>query len=128
MTSKANADLDRMIDEALNAEERELLSAIGEEPGYFTQAFDLFRGQLGWITWLMMIIQGIMFVVAVWMAIRFFNATDTLEALRWGLPSAVLVLMSGMMKLITAWPSLQANRVIREVKRLELQMARRKEG
>ena len=124
MSSKTNDDLDRMIDEALNAEERELLSVIGDEPGYFKQVFGLFGGPLGWITWLMMIIQSIMFIAAVWMAVHFFNAADTLEALHWGLPSAVLLIMSGMMKLITAWPSLQANRVIREVKRLELQLAR----
>ena len=128
MSSKTNDDLDRMIDEALNAEERELLSVIGEEPGYFKQVFGLFGGPLGWITWLMMIVQGIMFIAAVWMAVHFFNATDTLEALKWGLPSAVLLIMSGMMKLITAWPSLQANRVIREVKRLELHLARGRGG
>lgn len=124
MSTNTADDLDRMIDEALDNEERELLRSIGEEPGYFKQVFGLFGGPLGWVTWLMMIVQGVMFVAAVWMAVQFFSATETLEALRWGLPSAVLLIMSAMMKLITAWPSLQANRVIREVKRLELQIAR----
>lgn len=123
MTTKTADELDQMIDEALDAEERELLAQIGGEPGYFAQTFSLFTGELGWVTWLLMVIQGLMFVAGVYAAVQFFNASDALEALRWGLPSVVLILMAAMFKL-TLWPSLQANRVIREVKRLELQIAR----
>lgn len=115
--------LDSMIDEALDAEERALLHAVGDEPGYFTQVFGLFGGQLGWVTWVMMAAQTVMFVASVYGAVQFFAATETLEALRWGLPSAVLLICATLIKL-TLWPSLQANRVIRELKRLELQMAR----
>lgn len=112
-----------MIDAALDEEERKLLHDIGDEPGYFAQAFGLFGGKLGWVTWLMMATQILMFAAAVYLAVRFFNAQDTLEALKWGLPSAVLLIQALLIKL-TLWPSLQANRVIREVKRLELQLAR----
>ncbi len=119
--------LDEMIDAALNAEERELLHQLGDEPGYFTQAFGLFGGKLGWVTWLMMTAQILMFAAAVYLAVRFFQAEDPLEALKWGLPSAVLLIQALLIKL-TLWPSLQANRVIREVKRLELQIARSNMG
>lgn len=115
--------LDQMIDAALDNEERKLLHEIGDEPGYFAQAFGLFGGKLGWVTWLMMAAQILMFAAAIYLAVRFFNAQDTLEALKWGLPSAVLLIQALLIKL-TLWPSLQANRVIREVKRLELQLAR----
>jgi hypothetical protein len=115
--------LDQMIDAALDEEERKLLRDIGEEPGYFAQAFGLFSGKLGWVTWLVMAAQVLMFATAVYLAVRFFNAQDTLEALKWGLPSGVLLIQALLIKL-TLWPSLQANRVIREVKRLELQLAR----
>ncbi len=123
MSTNTTDDLDRMIDEALNVEERELLGAIGEEPGYFQQVWGVFGGPIGWISWLLMAAQLIMFIAAMWMAVRFFGATDTLEALRWGIPSATLLILATLTKL-TMWPTLQANRVIREVKRLELQMAR----
>ncbi|WP_379547860.1 DUF6768 family protein [Qipengyuania sp. DSG2-2] len=119
--------LDEMIDAALNAEERELLHQLGDEPGYFTQAFGLFGGKLGWVTWLMMTAQILMFAAAVYLAVRFFQAEEPLEALKWGLPSAVLLIQALLIKL-TLWPSLQANRVIREVKRLELQIARSNMG
>ena len=46
-----------------------------------------------------------------------------MTALRWGIPAGVLLLMSLMIKM-GMWPTLQANRVIRELKRLELQIAR----
>lgn len=124
MTSRTTDELDRMIDDALNAEERALLGAIGEEPGYFQQVWGLFGGEIGWVSWLLMIFQLLMFGGAVYAAIQFFNAADTLQALRWGLPSATLLILAAQTKMLL-WPSLQANRVIREVKRLELQLAKK---
>ena len=46
-------DLDQMIDEALDAEERELLRTL-DEPGFFRQAFGVFRGPTGWMSLVMM--------------------------------------------------------------------------
>jgi hypothetical protein len=46
-------------------------------------------------------------------------------ALRWGLSASTLMIVSAILKIATLWPSLQANRVLREVKRLELQLARK---
>jgi len=120
-------DLDRMIDEALNTEERDLLNAIGEEPGYFTQAMGLFGGKLGWVSAVIMLAQTALFVAGVYFAWQFFHAGNTLSALQNGLPAAVLIICATQMKL-TLWPSIQANRVIREVKRLELQIARERKG
>ena len=116
-------DLDQMIDEALDAEERDLLRTIGEEPGFFVQAFGLFGGSAGWVNVLLMFVQGALFIAGVWAAINFFNAGDPLAALRWGLPAGVLLLTALTIKM-SMMPTLQANRVIRELKRLELQVAR----
>lgn len=116
-------DLDNMIDEVLDAEERKLLRSIGEEPGFFSQAFGIFSGATAWVSVLLMVVQGVVFVAGVWAAWNFFQAQDVLLALRWGLPAAVLLLMSLIIKM-GMWPTLQTNRVIREMKRLELQVAR----
>lgn len=116
-------DIDRLIDEALDAEERDLLNRIGEEPGYFSQIWSLFGGKLGWVSWTIMFWQSVMFIAAVYGAVQFFHADNVLEALRWGLPSGILMIMAGMLKL-ALWPSLQTNRVLRELKRVELQIAR----
>lgn len=116
-------DLDNLIDEALNAEERDLLRSIGEEPGFFSQAFGVFSGTAGWVNVLLMFIQGGLFIAGVWAAWNFFQTSEMLAALRWGLPAAVLLLTSLMIKL-SLMPAMQANRVIRELKRLELQVVR----
>jgi hypothetical protein len=116
-------DLDQMIDEALDAEERDLLRSIGEEPGFFAQAFGLFGGAAGWVNLLLMVVQGALFVAGAWAAWNFFQAAEALAALRWGLPAAVLLITALIIKM-AMWPTLQTNRVIRELKRLELQLAR----
>jgi len=116
-------DLDAMIDEALAAEERDLLRAIGEEPGYLAQATSMFGGRTGWVNVVVMVTQTIAFLIAVWAAVRFFAATDVLDALHWGLPAATLMVMALVLK-TSLRPVMEANRVIREVKRLELQLAR----
>lgn len=117
-------DLDTMIDEALGEEERDLLRRIGGEPGFFAQAFGLFGGRTGWVNIILMVVQAVAFIAGVVMAVGFFQAVDPVSQLRWGLPAAVLLLLSTMVKL-AMMPALEANRVIRELKRIELQLARR---
>jgi hypothetical protein len=117
-------DIDQTLDDALQAEERDLLRRIGEEPGYLDQALSIFSGKTGWVSALLMVVQGVAFLGGAVMAWKFFQATDSLSAVRWGLPSAVLLLTSLIIKM-AMWPTIQANRVIRELRRMELQMARR---
>jgi hypothetical protein len=70
-----------------------------------------------------MLAQSLLFVAGVYLAWLFFHATDTLQAMQYGFPAAVLIIMSGVMKM-AMWPSIQTNRVLRELKRVELQIAR----
>jgi hypothetical protein len=116
-------DLDRMIDEAIGEEERELLRRIGEEPGFIDQAFGIFGGRTGWVNAVLIVVMTLLFVAGVWAAWMFFGADDPVTQLRWGLPAAVLLLMSVMIKM-AVWPTVQVNRVLRELKLIELQLAR----
>ena len=118
-------DLDRMIDEALDEEEREVLRRIGQEPGFFAQALGIFGGRTGWVNVILMIVQSVAFIAGVWTAWHFFNALDPVTQLRWGLPSAVLLIMAAMLKMALL-PRMETNLIIRELKRIELQIARRK--
>src|SRR5690606_7373420 len=54
-------DIDRLIEEALAEDERALLAKIGDEPGYFRQARDTFKGPLGWVVWLIYILNIVCF-------------------------------------------------------------------
>ena len=116
-------DLDKMIDEALGEEESELLRRIGGEPNILERALGMFGAGVEWMAALMMVIQTLLFIAGVWAAWMFFEAADPVTQLRWGLPAAVLLLMSLMIKLSVA-PAIHHNRIMRELKRIELQMAR----
>jgi hypothetical protein len=115
-------DIDNMIEEALSQEERDILRRIGGEPGFFAQVFGVFRGPTGWVNVLLMVVQGAMFIAGVWAAWHFFSATDTVTQLRWGLPAAVLLLLAAILKMALL-PRMETNILIRELKRLELQLA-----
>lgn len=116
-------NVDELIDEALDAEERELLRTL-DEPGFFRQAFGVFSGPTGWINVVMMFWQIVLFVAGVWAAWHFFQATDPVTQLRWGLPAMLLLIFAGMLKMALI-PRMESNRILRELKRLELQIVRR---
>ena len=113
-------DIDRMIEEALQGEEQALFRDTAREPGFFAQAFGLLGGPNGWVNVLMVVIQAALFVSGVWAGWRFFEAETALSALHWGLPAAVMVLASLIIKL-GMMPEIQANRLMRELKRQQLQ-------
>lgn len=113
------ADIDQTLNDALAAEERDLLRRIDEEPGHIEQVQSLFGGRTGWVSMVLMAAQAVLFVAGVWAAWRFFGADDALSALHWGLPAAVLLIMALMIKL-ALWPVMQANRLRLALKRLEL--------
>lgn len=115
-------DIDNMIEEALGQEERDILRRIGGEPGFFNQAFGLFRGPTGWVNVVMMVAQAVIFLAGVWAAWNFFQAGDPVSQLRWGLPAATLLILATILKMALV-PRMETNLVIRELKRLELQLA-----
>lgn len=110
-------DFDRQLDAAVTAEERDLLRRIGEEPGAIPQMIGLFRGRMGWVHLVMMLAQSALFIAGVWAAWRFVQATDALEALRWGLPAAVAVLAALVIK-VAMYPVLHIRQLRLELLRL----------
>jgi hypothetical protein len=115
-------DIDRMIEEALQGEEQALFRETAREPGFFAQGFGLLGGPNGWVNAVMVAVQATLFVAGLWAGWRFFEAETALSALRWGLPATVLVLASLIVK-TAMMPELQANRLMRELKRQQLQAA-----
>ncbi|MGZ9099581.1 MAG: DUF6768 family protein [Brevundimonas sp.] len=112
-------DIDQTLNDALAAEERDLLRRIDEEPGHVEQVMSLFGGRTGWVSAVLMAVQSVLFVAGAWAGWKFFGATDVLSALHWGLPAAVLLIMALMIKL-ALWPVMHANRLRLALKRLEL--------
>lgn len=123
--TKTDQDLDRLIAEALDAEDRQLLKDFGEEPGYFAQAFGVFRGKLAWVMWVAYIVNIVGAGIAIWAGWQMIQAEDAVAAIRWG----VLVLAALQIGLYMKGGLLvhgEVNRVLRDVKRLELQVLRTK--
>lgn len=114
------SDLDRLIEETLREADRGAPGGRGE-PGYFRQAIALFTGRLAWVHWTIMIGQLAFFVAGVWCAVQFFNAATVLDALKWGLPGAVLLVYAAIFK-SSLGPQMETNRLLMEIKRLELRL------
>jgi hypothetical protein len=115
--------LDRMIEEALADEDRALLAETGEQ-GYLALVLGQFRGRNGWVTWFSTLILVIYGLLAVWAGWHLFTATEVLAALQWGLGAAVAIIVVGMLKLNLLMTA-QTDRVMRELKRVELMLAAR---
>lgn len=115
---------DQDFDTALRTEEQELLRQIADEPGYFSQLGTVFGGATGWVNLILVGAQALLFIAGVVCAVHFYQATNAHSAVFWGIPGAVSLLMALMIKL-ALWPVVQANRVLRAIKHLELQMAGR---
>ena len=110
--------LDRMIADALRDEDRALLEGL-EEPGFYALAFSTLRGLQGWVGWVLLSVQTVMFLAAVWAGWHFFTATDVLPALKWGLSAATLMSLATQLKMALV-PQMQANRVLLALRRVEL--------
>ncbi|MCB9840523.1 MAG: hypothetical protein H6809_02585 [Phycisphaeraceae bacterium] len=102
--------------------------ALAEDPGGQRDSItsllaDSLRGQNRFLSTLMIVVQLAMFALAIASIVWFFDAETT----RWQIfyAAAFLWLMNAM-GLIKAWFWMQIhrNRVLREIKRLELQVAR----
>ncbi len=115
--------LDRIISETLDDEEREILEKIGKDQSFPEQIFGLFRGGMqGWMNrgiFLLHLVCGVSGIYAAW---KFFNVSDVLESIRWGLPAAVLILAALILRM-TLLRTMQTNNVLHAVKHLEMQIA-----
>lgn len=115
------SDIDQKIRDALDADTADLLSEFGEQ-GLFAQLGGLFKGKLGWFTVVTLIIGTIATFAGLYAAWQFIMADDVPSMIRWAALAWALFQTQMMIKL-WSWMRMETNRNIREVKRLELQVA-----
>lgn len=117
------SDIDRLIEETLDHEDAALRRALGEEPGFIASAFGMLRGPGAWARQVIFAAQALLFLAGVWCAWQFFQADTVLDALRWGLPSSVLIVTAAVLKAsMTAF--MTEHRLLMEIRRLELRVER----
>ena len=115
-------ELDNKIREAL--EETGIESPdFGDDDTLRSMISDAYAGKLRWMFVLASMWQLVFFVVWIWSGFRFFDVTGVEDKILW----STVFLMSGMMMSmikVMHWMMINRNRILREVKRLELEVAR----
>lgn len=115
-------NIDEKILEALNSEDKEVMDNYGQELGFFGLIAESFRGKLKAIVIVVFICILIFAVMLFYCAINFFSVDDIGMKLNWLAGGLTALIVIGLLRL---WYFMELNRlsVIREVKRLELQIS-----
>jgi hypothetical protein len=116
------SELDRAIRQSLSAEDAALFDRLGADQALHRQVLDAFEGRLRWLNAVGGIVGFVLFAAACVFGWRFWFAQDVKDMLRWFSASAVACAGLGLIKM-WFWLELQKNAMVREVKRLELQVA-----
>lgn len=115
-------DLDQAIRQSLSAEDTELFDRLGADQALHRQVLATFEGRLRWFNIAGWVGGVALFGVGCLMAWRFAQAVEPGDMLRWGAASALAFAGVALVK-VWFWLELQKNAIVREVKRLEVQVA-----
>ena len=114
-------EIDKLIKDTLSAEEAKFYDEL-EEQNLFGMVGGLFTGKLKWILILMNVVTITAFIGFIYCVVQFVNTDITNELIKWGVFGVVLLMMISMLKLF-AWMQMDKNALLREIKRLELQIS-----
>jgi hypothetical protein len=106
-------DLDKKIQAALQS------GSPDEEPNLAEEVINVFRGRHRWMHGIVVAVSVVFLALAVWASFRFYYADVVREQLLWGGLALVALLMISFMK-VWFWLEMHTNRILREVKRVEL--------
>jgi len=114
-------EIDQIIKESLTKEEAQFYDEL-EEQNLLGQLGDLFKTKMGWLIVLMNIVIMVMFVLSIYCVIQFLNTDSTNEMIKW-MAAGFLCWSSVAMIKLFMWMQMDKNALLRELKRLELQVA-----
>lgn len=110
-------EIDKLISQSLSKDEAEFYKNLEGEEGLFKSMTGIYSGKLAWVTAVMAIVHLVVAVIAFYSGYQLFTAESADEMLYFG-----SIMFAGMIKLWT-WLQMQKNSVLREVKRIEYQVA-----
>lgn len=116
-------ELDDKIRAALRKEDADVFDDLGGEPSMFTLVMDTFRGRHRWLVVLSVFWSLVFMVLSIVSAVKFFKTEDPRDMMMWALGFIFCMSAVSMMKL-WFWMELSKNAIMREIKRVELQIAR----
>ena len=114
-------DIDKLIKETLTEEEAKFYDEL-EEQNIWQMMFGIFKGKNSWINIVISIVQLLWFVLFIYCTVQFFNTEETNELIKWGIFGTLSIMASSMLKFYT-WMQMDKNALLREIKRLELQVS-----
>ncbi|AXG72111.1 hypothetical protein KORDIASMS9_04374 [Kordia sp. SMS9] len=114
-------DIDSLIKETLTEEEAKFYDELDEQ-GLIGSVKSIFQGKLGWLAFIMNIINLGVFGFLIYCFTQFFSVTETNELLKWGLGIVICISFMSMIKLYS-WMQMDKRAILREMKRLELQVS-----
>lgn len=114
-------DIDKLIKESLTQEEAAFYDELDEQ-NPFEMLEGLFHGRNRWIMIIINMILFIGFGLFVYCLIKFLNAEGTYDLILWGAAGFASFAIVGFLKLFT-WMQMDKNAILREIKRLELQVS-----
>ncbi len=119
--TKEKDKIDELIKETLSKEEAAFYDTL-EETHLIGKLEGVYRGKLGWLAVLMTVIQLIIFILFIVFLLKFLNVETTAELIKWGAAGFLCLIAMSMLKLFI-WLQMDKNDILKELKKLELQVA-----
>ncbi|MGS2726404.1 DUF6768 family protein [Psychroserpens sp. BH13MA-6] len=114
-------DIDQLIKETLTEEEAKFYDDLDEQ-NFLGMLGGLFKGKNVWLTVIMQIINIVAFGFMIYCLIQTFDVENTNDLMLWIGGFFFCFLTMSMLK-IYAWMQIHKNALVREIKRLELQIS-----
>ncbi|MEM9391233.1 MAG: DUF6768 family protein, partial [Bacteroidota bacterium] len=119
--NKSNEEIDKVIHEALNKEEAEFYDQLGEQ-SIIEMAFNVYTGKDRWLKVIIALLTFLFFAGFVYSAIQFFETEMATEMIKWLGIGSLFFGMSMALKL-WQWMQMDKNAILREMRRIELQLS-----
>ncbi len=110
-------DIDQKIQAALRRAQPG--EALPGEPNLAEEVLIAFRGRHRWLSALFVAVNLVLFVVMLWAGSHFLHADNVSAEIKWGALAFVCLFAMSFIKL-WFWLEMHTNRVLRELKRVEL--------
>ena len=113
-------NFDKLAKEALTQEEFQFMNDL-EEQNVFEMLMGLYKGKNRWLSVYIMTVILIAAGLLIYCSIRFFEVEEMREMMIYGAAAFFCLIMVAMLK-FWFWMQINNNAIIRELKRVELQM------
>lgn len=118
---KEKEKIDELIKETLSQEEAKFYDELDEQ-NLIGKMGEVYKSKVGWLAIVMNVVYLGIFVLFIYCVVRFFGTTETNDLITWASAGFLCMIFMGMLKLYF-WMQMDKNDILRELKRLELQVA-----